>query len=211
MAQPKQKPTVVVLAQAPQAQEPKRNKNKGKKKVSHKNNPGDGTVVVSRLELLASITATNGTSQTSGTLPISPASCVWLKTLASSFERYRWESVQIFWRGATGTTFGGLIAFGVDWTGRAKLSGFELDRSKVLGLTPLCDVPVWTDSTNKPLVLPRSDLSTRSWYGLGEVDDMDSGPGNLVYSAYHDQVTSGKFLGEFWIRYKARLQGTTQA
>lgn len=185
---------------------------KAAKKRSGKNNPGDGSVMVSRLELLSSVTAVAHTSQTSGTLSITPASCVWLKSLSASFERYRWESVQIYWRGATGTTFGGLIAFGVDWTGRNKLSGVGLDRNKVLGLTPLCDVPVWTDSSNRPLVLPRAEIQSRAWYGLGgEMAEIDAGPGNLAYSAYHDEVTAGKFLGEFWIRYRIRLQGTTQA
>lgn len=131
--------------------------------------------------------------------------------MSSSFERYRWESVQIYWRGATGTTFGGLIAFGVDWTGRSKLSGVGIDRKKVTGLTPLCDVPVWTDSTNRPLSLPKGELQTRPWYGLGDVTEIDAGPGNLAFSVYHDTVTSEKFLGEFWIRYRVLLQGTTVA
>lgn len=168
-------------------------------------------MVVSRTELLASVSAAASAKETSGTIPITPGSCTWLNTMANSFERYRWESVQIYWRGATGTTFGGLIAFGVDWTGRSKLSGVAIDRKKVTGLTPLCDVPVWTDSTNRPLTLPVSELQTRPWYGLGSQTEIDAGPGNLAYSVYHDTVSGEKFLGEFWIRYRVKLQGTTQA
>lgn len=196
-----------VVVQQPLA--PKRGK---KGKAGPRNNPGDGTVLVTRNELLLSVTTGSNTTNTSGVVSLKPASCTWLATMSKSFERYRWESVQIYWRGATGTTFGGLIAFGVDWTGRNKLStSVGLDRNKVTGLTPLCDVPVWTDSTNRPLNLPRKELQTRPWYGLGtDVPEMDSGPGQLAFSVMHDNA-SNKFLGEFWIRYRVRLQGTTQA
>lgn len=175
----------------------------------------DGVITVQRLELLKSVQASvDSNTSTSGTVAITPGSLTWLKNLSSSFERYRWESVQIFWRGAAGTTFGGLMAFGIDWAGAKKLSALSvIDRSKVVGLTPLCDVPLYTDSQNRPLVLPKQYLNSRQWYSLGggkNSAEEDLGPGNLAFSAYHDAVTASKFLGEFWVRYRVTLQGSTE-
>lgn len=175
----------------------------------------DGTITVQRLELLESITASStDPTSTAGFIQLNPSSCTWLKNLASSFERYRWESVQVFWRGAAGTTFGGLIAFGIDWASEKKLSDTtKPDRSKVVGLTPLSDVPLYSDSQNRPLVLPKQYLNSRQWYSLSKTSSstaQELGLGALAYSAYHDAVTSSKFLGEFWIRYRVTLQGSTQ-
>lgn len=172
---------------------------------------GEAQVNVSRLELLQEVSAVNSSTETSGSISILPESTTWLKQLSQSFERYRWNSVQIFWRGATGTTFGGLMAMGVDWYGRKKLTAITtIKRSNVTGLTPVVDVPLYTDSQGKPLVLPKGLLQSRQWYGLGAEasEDLDKGPGNLVYAAKHDQTTGAKFLGEIWIRYNVTLQGS---
>lgn len=202
-----------VMVKAITVQAPKPRRKRSKKSAAMP--ASDGVITVQRLELLKSVQATtDSNTSTAGTIAIQPASCTWLKNLSASFERYRWESVQIFWRGAAGTTFGGLMAFGVDWAGAKKLSSVSvIDRSKVVGLTPLCDVPLYTDSQNRPLVLPRQYLNSRQWYSLSggkTTAEEDLGLGNLAYSAYHDAVTSSKFLGEFWIRYRVTLQGSTE-
>lgn len=105
------------------------------------------------------------------------------------------------------------MAFGVDWHGRKKLSaGVGIDRNKVTGLTPISDVPLYTDSQARPLVLAKALLNSRQWYNLGteSSDPSDQGPGQLAYAAKHDAAgTSTKFLGEFWIRYSVTLQGST--
>lgn len=180
------------------------------RKRNNNNRIEEGVVTLNRTELLTEVTspATAGTT-TFGVVELKPDSLPWLKNLASSFERYRWNSVKIFWRGACGTTFGGLIAFGIDWHGRKKLAGVDtFTRAQVTGLTPVCDVPVYTDSVNKPLVLPKNLLNSRQWYALGVAAEVDAGPGQLAYAAKHDSTTS-KFLGELWITYSLTMQGST--
>lgn len=179
-----------------------------KKKKKRSSQMAEGVITFSRVEMLVSVQTSSGSTSTAGVVNLNPDSLPWLSQLSKSFERYRWDSLQIHWRGATGTTFGGLMAFGVDWTGRKKLA-LEVDRSKVLALTPLSDVPVWSDSTRQPLVLPKKYLSSRPWYGLATgSDEIDTTPGQLAYACKHDSTSGEKFLGEFWISYKVTLQGT---
>lgn len=104
------------------------------------------------------------------------------------------------------------MAFGVDWHGRNKLSDLKaIDRAKVTGLTPVSDVPLYTDSAMKPLVLPKNLLQSRQWYSMAgtNLPDAELGPGQIVYAAKHDTATS-KFLGELWIRYRVVMQGSCE-
>lgn len=183
---------------------------RGKKK-SATNNIAQGEIVVSRSELLT--TVTTGDDGTVGSSKVLiPASLPWLANLAKAFERVRWLSVQIEYRPAVGANTDGTIALGFDWgtpTVKAVEGGWQLvhtiDKAAVLSCTPCADGPVW--SKNR-MSVPQPRLQSRAWYELSEdVKDnfFDYSPGSLCWFS---QGAAKKTMGELWVHYRLQMSGT---
>lgn len=143
----------------------------------------------------------------SGSLVLSPANFPWLKTLAASFERYRWHKLNIHWRAAGGYTKGGLIAVGVDWSSSYALNLSAVTRAQVLALTPHMSLPISSAGGGKVLGLPTRLLNSRNWYDLSSTTD-EGALGALKYNVKCDTDTNARFVGEVWVDYEIVLQGT---
>lgn len=182
---------------------PKKKRNRTRKSATM----SEGAVKLSRRELVASVTTAVGQGATAATasgvvsfLP-STTSMPWLANLCKAFEQIQWHSASVEWVPHVGTTVGGSVAYGADWT--SSLKSAEVTRTKVCGLTPVLDIAVWDRGT---LPLQASRLSTRRAYSLTSTDVFDNSPCQI---AYH--VTSGSTAveaGEFWVTYNVSLLGT---
>lgn len=174
-----------------------------------------GSIVVSRKELIKTVTLEASASDVGGNIILAPSSFTWLAGLAKSFEDYQWQSLRIWWRPAVGTSTSGMIAYGVDWNFSSagnktcKLLHVESPkRNQVVALTPSADHAIWQDTTSRSLVLPANLMRTRRWFVLG-TEKADLAPGQLAYAATSDAAgAGGKFLGEIWASYSVRLFGT---
>lgn len=163
-----------------------------------------GEVVVSRQEILVTVNSTANSTTTSGNVLLEPSKCNWLSTLAKAFERARWVKIHIYWKTFQAATYGGSVAYGVDWD----IEGTWDTRAKVLALTPNHAHGIWVDSTNTPLVLPQNRLQSRLWYLLGAtVAKEDKAVATLAYFLNHSSDKAVP-LGEFWIDYTIILSGT---
>lgn len=140
---------------------------------------------------------------------IKPASFSLLANIAKSFERSVWRSLVFYYKPAVATTFGGLVAYGVDWS--SKLAVKDLDRKKVCALSPVCTHAAWMDSERTPLRLPRQLLQSRKFYLHESAEVEDAGPGTLVVSASVAQSANEVVLGEIWAYYDIELIGTKSA
>lgn len=161
----------------------------------------DGEMRLSKSEILASLVA-GPDGQVKGNVKIVPSSIALLNSVYTAFERLKWLSIRIYWKPAVGTTEGGLVTYGIDWDFQ---QNDPKDRAKVAAYTPSHTNAIWCDSTSQPMVLPSSRIQARLWYTPLSGDDVDKGPGALVYFA---QGPANKSLGEFWIDYVVVLSGT---
>lgn len=197
----------------PQAPAPKKKKRRRRRKaaggvpagVSRGVNPSgvtpnNGEIVVSRCELLASISA----NPTSGTVDMVPTSSAmpWLHKLSSAFDRIEWITATLHWKPFVGTTTGGSVAFGVDWNSN---TGSTPTRAQVQASTPVYESPVWQSGS---INLPKRYLMTRAVYLLEASSKCDKMPGTFIW-AVAGAASSNSALGEVWITYKVRLSGTT--
>lgn len=170
-----------------------------------------GEVVVSRRELLATLTNKDGLN-----VLLVPANFPWLKTLVKVFERIRWHKCNLEYRATVGANTNGSVAVGVDWMSQSS-TAVELDelwvvdpltaidKSAVLACTPSFDTPVWQGIRSMPI--PASRLQSRLWYEITDnvptTSLSDYAPGSIKYKSSYD---SGG--GEIWIDYTVRLSGT---
>lgn len=186
---------------APQVQEPiMRAAKSGRRRT--RNTQSDGSMTVTRDELLKVVSVDTGKTVASGSVKLHPDSFSWLKGVAKSFERAVWKNARVYWKPAVGTHVNGLLVAGVDWA--SKMDG--ADRSKIQALTPIMDFPVWQGNATNPMVLPPSRLMSRKEYVLASSAAEDSAPGSLVYNCTTGQAG---FMGELWVRYTVQLFGTT--
>lgn len=137
-------------------------------------------------------------------IKIVPSSFTLLKGIATSFERTVWHNIAVYYKPAVATTFGGLVAYGVDWT--SKLTS-DADRNKVCSLTPVLTHAAWMDSERAPLRIPRGMLQSRKFYINGAPDE-DAGPGAIVVSVDVSKVTAETAVGELWVFYDVEMLGT---
>lgn len=170
-------------------------------------------MVLRREEMLLDVTLDAGASDTNGKVVLALTNFPWLKTVAGSFERYKWKRLNVHWRAAGGFNKGGLMAIGVDWSSqyssaytKPTLTG-ATERQKVLSLTPHMSLPISSSSVNKTLGLPFRLLNSRNWYDATKTDD-EGAVGTLRYAAKCDADSSAKFIGEIWVDYEVVLQGT---
>lgn len=161
----------------------------------------EGTLRLSKAELVSSVIKTNADGKGSGYFWIAPDQLPLLKNLTRSFERIRWESGSIFYKPAVGTTVGGLVAFGVDWDN----STIPTTRAAVAAFSPSKACAIWADTSAQPMVLPRSKLQGRLWYTPNTGETNSQTPGAVVWAVDGPANTT---VGEFWFKYTVTLAGT---
>lgn len=167
-----------------------------------------GVIHIKRTEMLKEVQATASRSDTFDTIPLSTDQFAYLKTLANNFENVQWNSIRIFWVPAVGTNSNGMITYGCDY----KFTKAKTTRSDITSFTPSASHPIWCDTTNKPLTVPKVNLMTRKFYSTGTPtsnDQRDYAPLSLSYGANHDNKSAVWSLGEFWISYSLTLSGTS--
>lgn len=173
----------------------------------------EGEMVLRREEMLLDVTLSANTSDSNGSVVLALTNFPWLRTVAGSFERYKWKRLNIHWRAAGGFNKGGLIAIGMDWSSQMSSAytkpnlNANSERQKVLSLTPHMSLPISATSINKMLGLPTRMLNSRNWYDATKTDD-EGAVGTLRYAAKCDADTVARFIGEIWVDYEVILQGT---
>lgn len=166
------------------------------------NIPLNGEVTLSRSEALQSVSMPASRSDITGVVALVPESFGFLKSLWHSFDRLKWLQLKVWWVPAVGTTYGGLLAYGIDFA-----SPDSRSRQDISALTPNRTHAVWQESTKQPLVIPPSVLMSRKWY-MDSSDVHDEGPGWLKYAVTGTSSASVTSLGEFWVTYTVKLAGT---
>lgn len=191
-------------------QQPSRKRrNKKKTRAAKSGVSSEGTITLSRTELLTTLKLAKSSSTVSGNVDILPSSFPFLKGVSKSFDRIRWNSIRLYYKPAVGTTYGGLVSFGMDWDWATNTT----DRATVNSLTPNFSCAAWHDSESRPMVLPPNRLQSRAWYTPnGDANWVDKGPGRIRYAADGTSDTSKDVtLGEIWIKYSCTMQGTNPA
>lgn len=163
----------------------------------------NGEVVVSRSELITLVQLSASQASVAGQFDLFPSSFKWLANLWKSFERVKWMSCSVRWVPAVGTTYGGLISYGVDWTFQKN----QIKRDAISALTPSKAHALWVDSSSAPLVLPQRMLQSRLWYVDG-AESADKGPGRVCYCVDGTSTAGTQTVGEFWVTYRVCLSGT---
>lgn len=181
-------------------------KRRKRKKATSAVSQMDGVIRLSRSELLRSVTISKGNTSSSDHVDILPSEFPFLKGIATSFDRLRWEKLEFFYKPAVGTVFGGLVTVGFDWD----FNSSDLDRTKISALTPTFTVPAWADSESKPMRLPPNRLQSRDWYtpNYANATYNDRGPGKIHIATTVTAQTADTILGEVWCRYSVVMQGT---
>lgn len=165
------------------------------------NNPGSGTVTIKRSEFLGEITVPKSSSTAGGIFSVTPASINWLSKIAGNFQTVVWHVVVFKWRPAVGTSQGGTLCLGMDWS---STQTSVPDRKNVQAFSPSIEVPFWQSAN---LNLPRSKLMTRREYILDSKSQTDQGPGILCWALKTSPLTVDTFLGDLWIDYSVTLSG----
>lgn len=92
----------------------------------------------------------------------------YLKAQASLHERMRWNSLTLEFVGAVGTTVGGVVIMGIDWTS----SVTEPTLEKVVALTPNKQCAVWD---KMKLAVPMKSMQAQKWLSLRSDSEADHG------------------------------------
>nr|QED21517.1 hypothetical protein 3 [Stapleton virus] len=161
-----------------------------------------GTVTLNRKEMVLSVSVGNKTGN--GTFDIKPSSFSFLKQF-SMFDKIKWNKMHISYRPGVGTTFNGMISYGVLWD-HNKTSA---TRDQISALTPNNTHALWYDGQACPMVLPKGKLQSRPWFTPNDSDLAEQGPGRFFYSATAPDVSGvGQVVGEFWADYSVTMTGT---
>lgn len=183
-------------------------KKSGQSQASTSRGMREGTMVVSRRDLLASSknSATNGTCSVYNVIA-DANHFPYLKRLAAAFQRVRWRRLALTWHATSGTTKDGAIimAFDSSWSVDAAQPA-KSDRATVASLTPIIDFPGW--SPNRKLVVPANLLKGSVGTGMFVIGDTVkdlAGPGQFVVH------NIGSCTGEIWVEYEVEFLGTKPA
>lgn len=112
--------------------------------------------------------------------------------------------MRFYYKPAVGTTYGGLVALGMDWD----FQGVDVERSKISAFTPSQTMAAWADTESRAMVLPSDKLMSRNWYTPRSDAWQDRGPGKLHWAVEGTAETGGKTLGEIWVDYTVVMEGT---
>lgn len=165
---------------------------------------GDGSCMITRSEMLTSVTISSGQSSVTGISALHPSSFSWLKGIARSYEQIVWLSAVVEWRSACATSTQGSLVIGVDWTKTSALT-----REQAQALVPNLEVPVWGPA--RTLKLPSQRLMTRRAYNLDDSSSTDKQPGSVAYVVTASRVSSDTFMGDIWVHYRVKLMGPKPA
>nr|AYP67543.1 hypothetical protein [Blue fish point virus] len=190
-----------LVVATPPAQTRKRRKRKRNNKAPPRTSE-EGSITISRTEMLTELKALKASAAT-GHVDLTPDSFSFLKGLAKSFDHVKWVKLNIFYKPAVGTSFGGLVSFGIDWDWSTPAGA---DRKKISALTPNVSFAAWSDTQAKPLALPVSKLQAMPWYSPTATSWPLKGPGKLHWSAA--AVTEDRVVGELWASYTVKMTGT---
>lgn len=178
-----------------------------------RNRQREGELTISRSELLAEVYTSTKVTYDTGTKYLYPDTSsntgqfAWLSALAKLFDRIKFHKMHIYWKPAVAATTDGQMTFGVDWN--QNLS--NKTAATISALTPSCQVPVWSDTVRKKMVLPIDRLQSMLWYKIGTGEGFDRGPGQFHYHVTHKSSDTATALGSFWVDYTVTLQGTSSA
>lgn len=182
----------------------KKKKKRGKKKQAMSVNSNDGSVTMSRKELLSTVKMPANATEATGHIDLVPDSFAFLKTVFSSFDRVRWTRIGIHYKPAVGTSYGGLVSFGMDWD----FQSADVNRAKISGFTPNATIAAWGDTEKTPMTLPQNRLQSRAWYLPRATSWEDRGPGKIHWAANGTKANTETTLGEFWVTYTVLMYGT---
>lgn len=128
-----------------------------------------------------------------------------LAKVAAVFERYRFESLAVYYKPLVGTTIGGAITIGIDWD----LDTPPSTRVGVAAYTPSQTLPVWEDGERKKMVLPKSRLMSRPWFFLKSQTAVavDKVPAVLTVGVSAESKAASWSLGEVWVDATVTFDG----
>lgn len=121
----------------------------------------------------------------------------YLKAQAAIHERMRWNRVSIEYVGAVGTTVGGVILIGMDWTSSVTAPTLE----KLVSLTPNKQSALWDKMT---MPLPASLLQPQRWLNLRTDTEADHGQLAILISG----GPKSSEVGYLRINYNVTFAGT---
>lgn len=139
-----------------------------------------------------------------GHFDLLPSSFSFLKSLFKSFDRVKWHKLNLYYKPAVGTTYGGLVSLGMDWDFASR----DVSRSTMSGFTPNASFAAWSDTEKSPMVLPANRLQSRAWYTPNNGEYVDKGPGKIHWAVKGDSGATSKTFGEVWATYTVSLMGT---
>lgn len=162
----------------------------------------EGELVISRTELLTTITIAKDKSDVAWYHSLLPDTkvLVWLAGLTKAFDQIVWERAEVMWKPCVGTTFNGSIILGVDWNAAAT----DASRTKAAACSPSLDTPLWRPAN---IVLPPSRLQSRKAYILSAVEDVDKSPCVILANVKSTTQSADTCVGDVWLKYTVRLIG----
>lgn len=195
--------TVTVVAGQGSASK-KRGRRRKKGVASVSNNMG--VVTFARRELLAPLVVKATTTSLLTGFGIVPGTFSFLKQF-SMFDKVKWNKLHVFYKPGVGSTFNGMISYGVLWDWVKLAPG---SRDDISSLTPNATHSLWMDGSDKPLVCPPSKLQAKPWYTPADTkDDVEKGPGVLLVAVSMPDKKEADFtVGELWVDYSVTLTGT---
>jgi hypothetical protein len=178
--------------------------------VSGQATPSNGSEVhIRRTELAAPITIPAGTAQApkttgTGNINVSGAAFTHLLALCGVYERIRWNKLSFRYVPAVGTTYGGLVAYGADYTRQTNSANLGV----ISALTPNTSHAAWANSP-RPLVIPKERLMTKIWYDTSASTTAES-PCQLDWfvQGQPNETAANVLVGYLYVDYDVTLTGT---
>lgn len=161
----------------------------------------DGMAMLEKEEILAEVTIPAGGVH-GALIDLNPLSSGffsgYLAAHAKLHEQLRWQTLDIKWVSAVGTTEGGVLFYGIDWIYTiGEVSG--LTAAKVAALSPNANTSLWQEHSLNARVAAHQ---YQKWLPL--TDATKSGVGQVVVYARGP----AKLAGYFMIKYRVEFAGT---
>lgn len=192
----------LVTNQAPKKMaQPKRKRNRRRKRSSQASN--DGRLTVSRWELITEIKSdTNSPAKSYYEMILPTATRMsWLNGLAKNFSRIVWHSLSIEYRPAVGAMKDGSVVVGIDWSAGTSTAP---TKNVVQNCTPNFQVPVWQ---KRSMAAPSSKLQSRKEYILDASSNVDKAPGDILVALSCTSAKEVQYFGDIWVHYNVSLFG----
>lgn len=167
----------------------------------------EGAITLMRRELVETVTIPAQSADSKGTFKLIPEAFSFLKSISKSFDRIIWSKIQVYYKPAVGSAYGGLVSYGMDWD----FGTTSPDRSSIAALTPSSTTAAWADTEKSPLTLPVSRLQSKKSYNPSATSPDDRGPGQIHWAVSGTRSNNAQTIGEIWIYYSATMMGTNPA